>query len=154
MIIDAHVHLMKAFDSKGNPQVYSLGKDGSAEEFVSLMDASGLDRAYFISWSPEDIPLDLISKNISVESVRDVMNREYAFEVLKKYPDRFYWFPCHLGPEIKDYLDIAQENFEMGASGIKFVCSFWGELPDDERLIPLYELAQKHRAAVMIDTSS
>jgi hypothetical protein len=81
---------MKPFDSKGKPQVYSLGKDGSAEEFVSLMDASGLDRAYFISWSPEDIPLDLISKNISVESVRDVMNRDLRY--LKNIPIVFTGF--------------------------------------------------------------
>ena len=61
-VIDTHVHLIKPFDSKGRPQMYSFRKkDGGpnktgAEDYISLMDASGIDLAFFISWSPEDIP--------------------------------------------------------------------------------------------------
>ena len=153
MIIDTHVHLIRPFDAKGNPQVYSPGRPTSAEDYVALMDASGMDRAFFISWSPEDIPSDLLVKGIAVERVRETMNRDYALEVMRKFPDRFYWFPCHLGPTVRDYLPVARENLELGAAGLKLVCSFWGELPDDARLLPLYELVQEYQAQVILDTS-
>jgi predicted TIM-barrel fold metal-dependent hydrolase len=152
MIIDTHVHVIKPFDSKGNRQVYSPNPC-SAEDYVALMDASDIDRAFYISWSPEDIPSDLTVKSIAMESVRETMCREYALEVLARYPDRFYWFPCHLGPTLPDYFAMARENLEMGAAGLKFVYSFWGEMPGDERLIPLYDLARDYRAQVIIDTS-
>ena len=152
MIIDTHVHLIKPFDSRGNPQVYTPNP-ASAEDYVALMDESGIDRAFFISWSPEDIPSDLQGKGISVESVRDTMSRDYALEVMAKFPDRFYWFPCHLGPAIEDCLSIARENLELGAAGLKLVPSFWGELPDDARIMQMYELAQEYGAQIIIDTS-
>jgi len=152
MIIDTHVHFIKPVDSRGNRQVYSPNPS-SAEDYFALMDASGIDRAFFISWSPEDILSDLAVKGIAVETVRETMSREYALDVLARYPDRFYWFPCHLGPAIPDYLPMARENLALGAAGLKFAVSFWGELPDDERLIPLYDLARDHRAQVIIDTS-
>ncbi len=153
MVIDTHMHLIRPFDSKGNPQVYCPGKAASAEDYVALMDQSGIDRAFFISWSPEDIPSDLLVKGIAVESVRETMNREYALEVMRRFPDRFYWFPCHINPSVANYLNIAHENLELGAAGLKLVPSFWGELPDDARLIPIYGLAQDYEANIIIDTS-
>ncbi len=152
MVIDTHVHLIKPFDSRGNPQVY-IPNPASAEEYVSLMDESGIDRAFFISWSPEDIPSDLRGKGIAIESVRETMSRDYALEVMAKFPDRFYWFPCHLGPSVADCMAMARENLALGASGLKLVPSFWGELPDDSRLIPMYELAKEYDAQIIIDTS-
>jgi len=152
MIIDAHVHVIRPFDTRGNRQVYSPNPC-SAEDYAALMDAAGIDRAFYISWSPEDIPSDLAVKGIAADSVRETMNREYALEVLARYPDRFYWFPCHLGPAISDYFEMAREHLAMGAAGLKLVCSFWGELPDDARLIPLYALAREFEAQVIIDTS-
>ena len=153
MVIDAHIHLIKPFDSKGHPQIYAKGKPASAEEYGALMDASGVDAAFFISWSPEDIPSDLMVKGIPPETVRETMNREYALDVMRRYPDRLYWFPCHLGPEVPDSLQGARENLELGACGLKLVCSFWGELPDDPRLLPMYELAREFRANIILDTS-
>jgi len=153
MIVDTHVHLIRPFDSRGNAQVYSPGNPTSAEEYVALMDASGIDRAFFISWSPEDIPSDLLGKGINPEQVRETMNREYALEAMRAYPDRFYWFPCHLGPGVGDAAVMARENLALGAAGLKLVCSFWGELPDDPRLVPLYGLAEEYRAQIIIDTS-
>ena len=152
MVIDTHVHLIKPFDSRGNPQGYT-SNPASAEDYVTLMDESGIDCAFFISWSPEDIPSDLQGKGIAVESVRDTMSRDYALEVMVKFPDRFYWFPCHLGPAVADYMPMARKNLEMGAAGLKLVPSFWGELPDDSRVIPMYELAQGYGAQIIIDTS-
>ena len=153
MILDTHVHLVKPFDSRGGPQAYSPGNPTGAEDYVALMDACGIDRAFFISWSPEDIPSDLSGKGIAVESVRETMNREYALEVMRRFPKRFYWFPCHLGPALGDAAAMARENLELGAAGLKLVCSFWGELPDDQRLLPLYDLAAARGAGLIIDTS-
>jgi predicted TIM-barrel fold metal-dependent hydrolase len=152
MVVDTHVHLIRPFDSQGNRQVYSPNPTG-AEDYVALMEASGIDRAFFISWSPEDIPSDLSGKGIAVESVRETMSREYALEAMRAFPDRFYWFPCHLGPGLGDACAMARANLELGAAGLKLVCSFWGELPDDDRLLPLYALAQEYGAHVIIDTS-
>lgn len=152
MIIDTHIHLIKPFDSHGNPQVYTPNP-ASAEDYIALMDESGIDRAFFISWSPEDIPSDLQGKGIAVESVRETMSRDYALEVMEEFPDRFYWFPCHLGPAIADCISIARENLELGAAGLKLVPSFWGELPGESRLIQMYELAREYGAQIIIDTS-
>jgi len=152
MVIDTHIHLIKPFDSRGNPQVYT-SNPASAEDYVALMDKSGIDCAFFISWSPEDIPSDLQGKGIAVEDVRATMNCEYALDVMAKFPDRFYWFPCHLGPAVADYMSMARDNLDLGAAGLKLVPSFWGDLPDDSRVIPMYELAQEYGAQIIIDTS-
>lgn len=152
MIIDAHVHLIKPFDNRGNRQVYTPNPS-SAEDFVELMDRSGIDRAFFISWSPEDIPSDLATKNIDPAAVGETMNREYAIDVMRRFPDRFYWFPCHLGPGVPDHMELARENLRMGAAGLKLVLSFWGELPDDPRILPIYDLAEEFAARIVIDTS-
>jgi predicted TIM-barrel fold metal-dependent hydrolase len=152
MIIDTHVHFIKPFDSQGNRQVYTPNPS-SAEEYVALMDIVGIDRAFFISWSPEDIPSDLTTKNIDPLAVRETMSREYAIDVMQRFPDRFYWFPCHLGPGVPDFMNLAKENLRMGAAGLKLVLSFWGELPDDPRVLPMYDLAEEFEAQVIIDTS-
>ena len=153
MVIDTHVHLIRPTDSKGNPQIYSPANETSAEEYVALMDRSGIDRAFLISWSPEDIPSDLLGRGIDPDSVRETMSREYAREVMRDHSDRFVWFPCHLGPLLGDAREMVQRNLDGGAAGIKLVCSFWGELPDDERLMPLYDIADEYGANVIVDTS-
>jgi len=153
MIIDTHIHLIRPFDSDGRPQAYSPGNPTSAEDYVALMDAAGIARAFFISWSPQDIPADLSGKGIAVEAVRETMNRDYALEVMRRFPDRFYWFPCHLGPGVGDCVRMARQNLEWGAAGLKLAPSFWGELPDDERLLPLYQLAQDNGAQIILDPS-
>ena len=151
--IDTHVHLIRPFDSRGRPQSYSPGNATSAEDYVALMDQAGVDRAFFISWSPEDIPSDLLVKDIAADEVRETMSRQYALEVMRAYADLFHWFPCHLGPALGDPLPMARENLELGAAGLKLVCSFWGELPDDERLSPLYDAAEEFGAQIILDTS-
>ena len=206
MIIDTHVHLIRPFDSRGKPHIYSVGNPVSAEDYVTLMDASGIDRAFFISWSPEDLPAELDHEGIDQRNAHETMSREYALEVMRRFPERFHWFPCHLGPALSRFLDygstpdrsiriertlrragvspesrrarqtsgrvlwhqrpsadakhslgdaatMARENLELGAAGLKLVCSFWGELPDDERLLPLYRLADDCHAQIIIDTS-
>ena len=152
MIVDSHVHFIKPTDSHGRPQVY-MPKPASAEDFVALMDKCGIDRAFYISWSPEDIPSDLAGKGIPVEAVRETMTRDYAMEVMRAYPGRFYWFPCHLGPGVQDHMVLARESLEMGAAGLKLVTSFWGELPDDPRPIAMCELAKEFDAQIILDTS-
>ena len=152
MIIDTHIHLIKPYDGRGNRQVYTPNP-ASAEDYVALMDSSGIDRAFFISWSPEDIPSDLAVKNIDPATVRDTMNREYAIDVMRRFPDRFYWFPCHLGPGVPDHMELAREHLRLGAAGLKLVLSFWGELPDDPRVLPMYDLAAEFNAQIIIDTS-
>jgi predicted TIM-barrel fold metal-dependent hydrolase len=153
MIIDTHVHLIRPFDSRGKPHIYSAGNPTSAEDYAALMDASGIDRAFFISWSPEDLPSELDHPHIDQQNAHETMSREYALEVMARFPERFYWFPCHLGPALGDAAAMARENLKLGAAGLKLVCSFWGELPDDERLLPLYQLADDYRAQIIIDTS-
>jgi predicted TIM-barrel fold metal-dependent hydrolase len=152
MIVDTHVHLIRPFDAQGRPQVYTRSP-ASAQDYLAIMQAAGIDRAFFISWSPQDIPADLSGKGIAVESVRETMNREYALEVMGRYGERFYWFPCHLGPALGDATAMARQNLDLGAAGLKLVCSFWGELPDDERLLALYGLAQEYGAQIILDTS-
>jgi predicted TIM-barrel fold metal-dependent hydrolase len=154
MVIDTHVHFIRPFDSRGRRQVYTPpDRPASVEDYLALMDASGIDRAFFISWSPEDIPSDLLVKGIDPQTVQETMNREYALEVMRRFPERFYWFPCHLGPLVPNYLAMAEENLRLGAAGLKLVCSFWGELPDDPRLRPMYDLAERHGAQIILDTS-
>ena len=152
MIIDTHVHFVRPIDSQGNKQTYTP-YPSSAEDYLALMDDAGIDRAFFISWSPEDIPSDLIGKNIPVESVRETLSRDYALEVMRTYGDSFYWFPCHLGPAVENHMALARENLELGAAGLKLVTSFWGELPDDPRLLPMYDLARDYQAQIILDTS-
>ena len=66
---------------------------------------------------------------------------------------RFYWFPCHLGPDVPDHMAQARRNLEAGAAGLKLVTSFWGELPDDPRCRRIISLAAEFGAPVIIDTS-
>ena len=158
-VIDAHIHLIQPFDSAGRPQRYSVRRsDGvtnptSAEDFIALMDASGIDHAFYISWSPEDIPADLSNKGIDPETVRETMNVTYPLDVMRRCGERFYWFPCHLGPAVPDHMARARGNLEAGAAGFKLVTSFWGELPDDPRCRRIIALAAAHEAPVIIDTS-
>lgn len=152
MIIDTHVHFVKPYDNQGCRQIYT-SNPASAEDYLALMSVAGIDRAFYISWSPEDIPSDLSGKGIPIESVRDTLSREYAMEVMHRYGDVLYWFPCHLGPGVSDHLRLARENLRMGAAGLKLVTSFWGELPDDDRLFPIYDLAREYEAQIILDTS-
>ncbi|MBM3238892.1 amidohydrolase [Candidatus Poribacteria bacterium] len=152
MIIDTHVHVFRPTDSKGQPQKYSPNPT-SGEDYVATMDAAGIDRAFLISFSPDDILADLEGKNLTVEDVKDVMTSEYTIKVIRRYPDRFYWFPCHLNPINADYLERTQKNLDLGAAGLKILPSFFGLLPDNDRLLPLYELAQKYRVSVILDLS-
>jgi predicted TIM-barrel fold metal-dependent hydrolase len=152
MVIDAHVHLVRPFDSRGRRQLYTPNP-ASAEDYVATMDAAGIDRAFFISWSPADIPSDLAGKGIAPEDVRETLSREYALEALAAHRDRFHWFPCHLGPRVADHVALARDALRMGAAGLKLVLSFWGELPDDPRPMKLCGLAEEHGAQVIIDTS-
>ena len=158
-VIDAHIHLIQPFDSAGRPQGYSVWKeDGtakptSAEDFIALMDACGIDQAFYISWSPEDIPSDLSRKGIDPVSVRETMNVTYPLDAMQRCGERFYWFPCHLGPAVPDHMAQARRNLEAGAAGLKLVTSFWGELPDDPRCRRIISLAAEFGAPVIIDTS-
>lgn len=158
-VIDAHIHLIKPFDSAGRPQRYSVRRsDGaanptSAEDFIALMDASGIDHAFFISWSPEDIPSDLSRKGVDPATVRETMSPAYALDVMRRCGERFYWFPCHLGPAVPDHMAQARRHLEAGATGLKLVTSFWGELPDDPRCRRIISLAAAFEAPVIIDTS-
>ncbi len=153
MIVDSHVHLIRPFDSLGRPQVYTPGPGASAEDYVALMRKWGIDRAFYISWSPEDIPSDIEGKGLTLESVRDTLSLDYALEVMHAFAKRFYWFPCHLGPSLPGHLETARANLELGAAGMKLVPSFWGELPDDRRLISIYDLADEYGAQIILDTS-
>ena len=92
------------------------------------MDACGIDQAFYISWSPEDIPSDLSRKGIDPVSVRETMNVTYPLDAMQRCGERFYWFPCHLGPAVPDHMAQARRNLEAGAAGLKLVTSFWGEL--------------------------
>jgi len=152
MIIDTHIHVFRPIDSKGQPQKYSPNPT-SAEDYVATMDSAGIDRAFLISFSPDDILADLEGKNLTIEDVQDVMNRDYALEVIRRYPDRFYWFPCHSNPVNADYLERTKRNLGLGAAGLKILPSFFGLLPDDDKLIPLYELARNYRVSVILDLS-
>jgi predicted TIM-barrel fold metal-dependent hydrolase len=152
MIIDTHVHVFRPIDSKGQPQKYSPNPT-SGEDYVAIMDAAGIDRAFLISFSPDDILADLEGKKLTIEDVKDVMTREYAIEVIRHYPDRFYWFPCHLNPVNADYLEKTKRNLDMGAAGLKILPSFFGLLPDDDKLLALYELARKYRVSIILDLS-
>ena len=153
MVIDTHVHLIRPFDSRGKPHIYSAGNPVSADDYVALMDESGIDRAFFISWSPEDLPAELDHEGIDRQNAHETMSSEYALEAMRRFPQRFYWFPCHLGPALGEVAARARENLDLGAAGLKLVCSFWGELPDDERLLPLYRLADDYHAQIIMDTS-
>jgi len=153
VIIDTHVHLIRPFDSHGNPQCYSPHKPTGAEDYLAVMEDAGIDRAFFISWSPEDLPADLEGKGIAFESVRETMARDYALEVMARFPDRFYWFPCHLGPQVPNHMALARESLELGAAGLKLAVSFWGELPDDPRPMRICELAREFDAQIILDTS-
>jgi predicted TIM-barrel fold metal-dependent hydrolase len=152
MIIDTHVHVFRPTDSKGQPQKYSPNPT-SGEDYVATMDATGIDRAFLISFSPDDILADLEAKNLTIEDVKEVMTSEYTIEVIRRYPDRFYWFPCHLNPVNADYLERTKRNLDLGAAGLKILPSFFGLLPDDDRLFALYELAREYRVSVILDLS-
>ena len=117
------------------------------------MDACGIDQAFYISWSPEDIPSDLSRKGIAQESVRATMNETYPLDAMQRCGERFYWFPCHLGPEVPDHMALARRNLEAGAAGLKLVTSFWGEIADDPRCRRIIALAAEFEAPVIIDTS-
>ena len=152
VIIDTHVHLIKPFDRQWNRQRYTPNPAGP-DDYLAVMESAGIDRGFFISYSPDDIPADLAGKGIPMAAVRDTMNREYALEVMRRFTDRFSWFPCHIGSRVPNRMDIARQNLELGAAGLKLVLSFWGELPDDPRPLALCELARDYGACIIVDTS-
>lgn len=130
MIIDTHIHLIKPFDSKGKRQVYTPNP-ASAEDYVALMDKYSINHAFFISWSPEDIPSDLHVKGIRFESVQETMNCDYAIiidltHIRQKAFDEVFSLTKH--PVIISHCAVSAISADLSDEKIKAIAQNEGVL--------------------------
>lgn len=146
MIIDAHVH--PAFFQNICPDTdtlarrraeYGLYKTGIAdmEQTLTTMDFGGVDKSILL-------PLDLTS----VEGSPLVSNEEIA-AIVAVQPTRFIGF-ASVDPNRPDAAAVLRHAFEtLGLSGLKLHLSRLGLAPDDERVLPLYEICLAYNKPVI-----
>jgi len=130
MIIDIHNHL----PPKSSP--YRL----PAEEYLNVMDETGVDRAVILGKDYGKLG-DSTDSNLSDED---------AAEFVKAHPDRFIAFTAvHPDrPSDQNVNRIARAVNELDFKGVKInpPAAFY---PNDERLYPCYEMARALQVPVM-----
>ena len=153
MIIDTHTHI---YDKSRGMTHYVQGfylrhAEASGDWLVSSMDLAGVDKAFLISFTPEDIACALAG--LDPKDFGKSLSEEYVVEIVAKYPGRFYWFPGHVDPNKDGYLEKAESYLERGATGFKLCTSFMGLYPDDPKLMKLYELCSRKTVPAIVDYS-
>lgn len=143
MIIDAHAHIFpekiaaKAAVGIGAFYDLSMDSDGTLATLLRLSDEAGVDRC--IVQSVATVPHQ-------VESINN-----FIAESVKQHPDRLVGF----GAMHPDYENIEAETeriVSLGLKGIKLHPDFQEFQIDEERAMPIYRAALKHRLPVLFHT--
>jgi len=140
MVVDTHVHILRRGDLSG-------------ETLIAEMDAAGIDRAFLITYTAQDIKPQFDAQGTPIEQVADVYSREHALETWRAHRDRLYWFTDSVDPNRPGYLDDLKADLDSGAVGVKLMPVFVGMLPDNSGFRPVYELCRERGLPIILDPS-
>ncbi len=140
MVIDTHVHVLRQGELSG-------------ETLIAEMAAAGIDRAFMITYTAEDIKPQFDAQGTPVEEVAPVYSREHALDTWRAHRDRLFWFTDSVDPNRPGYLDDLKADLDAGAVGVKLLPVFMGMLPDNPGFRPVYELCRERNVPIILDTS-
>ena len=137
MIIDVHTHIFpdeirfnrKNF-FKGEPEFASIYENSnakmiSAEELISEMDKTGVNKSVVFGFPWNNIEFAKL-------------NNDYIIEVVKKYPQRLIGFSC-LNPLVKGASCEVERCMSLGLKGVGEIAFYLNDI--DEKIINgLYEI--------------
>jgi predicted TIM-barrel fold metal-dependent hydrolase len=153
MVVDTEVHIVhRVYLREINPErsltePYSWhSHDGDL--LVAEMDRAGVDQAFLISYSSQDVARFLQRNGMAPEDF--VSGKKYARFYVQRYPDRLYWFTTTPDPRNEGALSILQNDLELGAVGIKIFPGILGIHMNDRHLMEVFKLAQSMGRVVMI----
>ena len=151
MIIDFHVHIWE----EGTPFY-----QGTPDEYIKKMDELGIDKMCILGVDHGKHDLEYNKRDSQVRTGeferklghKTNMTNSYLYEFVKDHPDRLLGFGS-LHPE-GDY--NLEEEFERcvndyGFKGFKLY-PLTGFYPDDERMYPVYEKAEKCGSVMLFHT--
>lgn len=145
MIIDAHGHVFQRFHPHAPKRFRYAWSDSSPELFLSEMDHAGVDKAFLLSYCPEDVLYDL-----AADASGNICTKEYYIEAVRKYPSRFLWFTDHIHPDQPGYLDRLRADFDEGAVGAK-VFPYYPTFPDEDGWMKVFELCASQGKPIIMD---
>jgi uncharacterized protein len=162
MIIDIHAHLayhsiypdgflsemfiglQEKEKSKLRKVLPLLLRDKDGSNYLKQMDNAGIDKAVFLIM---DAGIGLGEASLSIEEIY-----ELHYHIIKKNPDRFIAFGGIDPRRGKEGLDLFKKGiFDYGFKGLKLYPPM-GFAMDDERLLPFYDICNKHNLPVLIHT--
>ena len=151
MIIDFHIHIWE----KGTPF-----HQGSPDDYLRKMDQLGIDKMCIlgVDHGTHDTGYNRRDSQVRLGAFerklghKTNMPNELLYEFVKHHPDRLLGFGS-LHPDSDYNLD---EEFEecvndYGFKGFKLY-PLTGFYPDDERLYPVYEKAEKYASVILFHT--
>jgi predicted TIM-barrel fold metal-dependent hydrolase len=151
MIIDFHVHIWE----EGTPYY-----QGTPDDYVRKMDQLGIDKMcilgvdlgkHYAGYNRRDSQVRLAAFEKKFGHKTSLSNK-YLYEFVKVHPDRL----VGLGSLHPDGNYDLEEEFnkcinDYGFKGLKLY-PLSGFYPDDERMYPVYENAEKHSCVVLFHT--
>jgi len=112
------------------------------------MDRAGVDQAFLISYTYQDVARFAERNAMAVEDF--VTGKKYARFYFQKYPDRFYWFTTTPDPRHERTHAILRRDFELGATGIKIFPGALNIHMNDPSMVKLLKLVESMDRLVMI----
>jgi len=140
MVIDTHVHVLHQDNLTG-------------ETLIAEMDAAGVDKAFMITYTAQDIRAQFEAREAPIEQVASIYSKEHALQTWRAHRDRLFWFTDHVDPNRPGYLDDLKADLDAGAVGVKLLPVFMGMLPDNPGFRPVYALCRERGLPIILDTS-
>jgi predicted TIM-barrel fold metal-dependent hydrolase len=130
-IVNAHTHLTK----KAVREV----KKGSVDDLLKDMREAGISKCLVFSSFGEGEEVDY-----SMEELFEISKKDKFFEII---------YSLDLNGDLSKQKKILEEYFKKGLiKGIKILLGYFSIIPDDEKLLPFYDLCEKYDCPVILHT--
>lgn len=153
-VIDVHGHVLNTEAEDLSAEARNYNPPGNVEKLIGEMDLAGVEHAFLLTYSAEDLAAEIRARNVDPVALKPVVNRAYQVAAWKTYRDRFWLFVNHSNPLRETFLDDLQRDFEAGSAGWKYMPIFYGFLADNPGYWPAFELCRKHQRPVIVDLSN
>ena len=155
-VIDVHAHTLntKAPNLTETARKTHGDKDGTIESLIRAMDEGGVDHAFLLTYSAEDLAAELRWKKVNPVEFKPKVNRAYQIRAWRAHRDRFWLFVNHSNPLRETFLEDLERDLDQGAAGWKFMPIFYGFLADHPGFLPAYELCRRRGVPIILDLSN
>ena len=146
MVIDMHVHPVLFGQICTEPgqlefrkKAFGVYKSSAVpmEQVIAVMDHACVDQAV------------LLGEDYTADMGRPIVSNQQIGEIVSAFPDRFVGF-ASVDPRTDEAADRLKEAFgSMGLQGLKLNLSHLHMNPDDQRLIPLYQICCDFQKPIM-----